>query len=172
MNNEDDKPDGPMDPAENDKPNESPTPPKSVGFCKPPESKRFKPGVCGNPKGRPKGSLNVAAAFMKALREKVVINEHGQRKTVTKLEAALKQLVNKGVSGDLRALAQLLALAQDAEAKQNALASQEPSRSEIDQEVIDGIMKRFLKPSEEDQESRPEEQQEAPEKINGDNERG
>jgi hypothetical protein len=32
----------------------------------------------------------------------VVINENGVRKTVTKLEAAIKQLMNKAASGDLR----------------------------------------------------------------------
>ena len=80
---------------------------KSVGYRNPPVGTRFKKGVSGNPKGRPKGSLNLAAMFTKTLRERVVINEHGRRRTVTKLEAALKQLVNKAASGDLRALAQL-----------------------------------------------------------------
>ncbi|HTV56705.1 MAG TPA: DUF5681 domain-containing protein, partial [Terriglobia bacterium] len=92
-----------MNPEDN-KPFEILEPITSVGYGKPPENTRFKKGVSGNPKGRPKGSLNVANAFAKALREKVVIVEHGQRKSVTKFEAALKQLVNKAASGDLRAL--------------------------------------------------------------------
>jgi hypothetical protein len=71
---------------------------RQVGYCHPPESARFTKGQSGNPKGRPKGSLNVATVFIKTLREKVVINENGQRKTVTKLEAAIKQLVNKAAS--------------------------------------------------------------------------
>ena len=117
----------------------------------PPEATRFKKGVSGNPKGRPRGSLNVATAFTKALREKVVINEHGQRKTITMLEAVLKQLVNKAASGDLRAVAQSVALARDAEAKQNMAGAQEPVISDLDQEVMDGILKRFLNPKEEGQ---------------------
>ena len=156
---------------DDEKPGEVYEPEKRVGYGAPPETTRFKKGVSGNPKGRPKGSLNVATAFMKALLEKVVINEHGRRKTVTKLEAALKQLVNKGASGDLRALAQLLALAQDAEAKQSTLGIQELGISELDQEVMDGILKRFLKANEEDQEQQPEERQETQEGNNGDNER-
>src|SRR6266481_1773471 len=150
-----------------DKPNEVPEPAKSVGYCTPPEATRFEKGVSGNPKGRPKGSLNVATVFTKTLRERVVISEHGQRKTVTKLEAALKQLVNKAASGDLRALAQLVALAQDAEAKQNVPGMQEPVISELDQEVMDGILKRFLSTKKEGQE-----QPELSEGKNGDNERG
>jgi hypothetical protein len=149
----------------NDDP-ESPRPTRSVGYGTPPEITRFKKGVSGNPKGRPKGSLNVATAFMKALREKVVINEHGQRKTITKLEAALKQLANKGASGDLRALTQLIALAQDAEAKQNVPGTQEIVTSEVDREVMEGILSRF---------GNATEQQETEENHNGnivDTERG
>lgn len=129
--------------TKNDKPQEVSKPAKLVGYGTPPEATRFKKGVSGNPKGRPKGSLNVATVFIKALREKVVIIENGQRKTVTKLEAALKQLVNKAASGDIRALRELLELARDAEAKQSASAVQNTMIEELDQEVIDGIMHRF-----------------------------
>jgi ribosomal protein S20 len=136
--------------TKDDKPNEVPESSKSGGYGKPPEATRFKKGSSGNPRGRPKGSLNVATMLLKTLREKVVINEHGQRKTITKLEAALKQLTNKAASGDIRALRQLLESARDAEAKQNAAAALNPVIEELDQEVIDGIMQRFN--SEEDQE--------------------
>jgi hypothetical protein len=119
-----------------------------VGFSRPPQATRFRKGVSGNPNGRPKGTLNVATAFMKALREKVVINEHGRRKTITKLEAAVKQLVNKAASGDLRALSQLVVLAQDAEAKQSIPTGQNLVTSEIDQEVMEGISNRFVNTAE------------------------
>lgn len=123
---------------------EMPVPATAVGFGRPPQSTRFKKGVSGNPKGRPKGSLNVATVFMRTLREKVVINEHGQRKTVTKLEAALKQLVNKAAGGDLRAIGQLRDLAREAEEKQNAAATQQgPAVDDLDQEVMFGILQRF-----------------------------
>jgi hypothetical protein len=120
-----------------------PEPASEVGYGRPPEATRFRKGTSGNPKGRPRGSLNVATLFMKTLRERVVINENGQRKTVTKLEAALKQLVNKSATGDLRALRQLVELARDAEAKQNTSGTQSPAIGKLDQEVIDGIVKRF-----------------------------
>jgi hypothetical protein len=143
MDNNSDKPDGTIDLLENGKPNEVPAPTEQVGFCRPPQATRFKKGVSGNPKGRPKHSLNVATAFIKASREKVIINEGGKRKTVTKLEAALKQLVNKAASGDTRALRQLVELAREAEAKQQASPGQEPVLTDLDQEVLEGILKRF-----------------------------
>jgi hypothetical protein len=126
-----------------DKADEIRYPDKSVGYRNPPVGTRFQKGVSGNPKGRPKGSLNMATAFMKTLRERVVINEHGRRRTVTKMEAALKQLVNKAASGDLRALAQLVDLSKDAEAKQLAQGMQQPVMTDSDQEVLDGVIKRF-----------------------------
>jgi hypothetical protein len=143
VNNHNDEADATIEPTESDRTGELPVATTPAGFRRPPEATRFKKGTSGNPQGRPKGRVNVATAFLKALREKVVINEHGQRKTITKLEAALKQLANKGASGDLRALAQLIALAQDAEAKQNMPGAQEQATSELDQEVMEGILKRF-----------------------------
>jgi hypothetical protein len=153
--------------GKDDRPDPLPTPKKPVGYGSPPEGSRFKKGISGNPKGRPKGSLNVATVFAKTLRERVVINEHGKRKTVTKLEAALKQLANKAASGDLRAFPQLVALARDIEAKQSMPGAQAPVLGELDLEVIDGIMKRYRK-EEEGQEQPPKIQEE----TNGNDERG
>jgi hypothetical protein len=127
-------------------------PENDIGYRKPPESTRFQKGVSGNPKGRPKGSLNVVTVFTKTLREKVVINEHGQRKTVTKFEAAVKQLVNKAASGDQRSIRLLLELARDAEAKQNTIGNQESVTSAVDQEIIDDILKRFTQSKNDDSE--------------------
>ena len=113
-----------------------------VGYGKPPKNTRFTKGVSGNPHGRPKGSRNVAAVFAKTLREKVVINEHGQRKTITKLEAAIKQFVNKAAGGDLRALQMLVNLSREAETKD--LSSPERSIfAEFDQRIMEGIVRRF-----------------------------
>jgi uncharacterized protein DUF5681 len=128
----------------------------SIGYRKPPVSTRFRPGVSGNPSGRPKGTLNVTTVLIKTVREKVVINESGQRKTVTKLEAALKQLVNKAASGELRALRQLLELAQDAESRQDSAAQRTSEPNDLDLEVMDGILKRFQSTPTQDPEEVPD----------------
>ena len=150
-----------------DAPGEIPKLQRSVGYGAPPMATRFKKGVSGNPKGRPKGSLNVTTLFIKALHEKVVIIENGKRKKVTNLEAVLKQLVKKAASGEPRAQRQLFELAKDAEAKQSAQGAQESILSEPDREVIAGIMKR-LQNTNGDQ----REQKEIQEGNNVNNERG
>lgn len=83
----------------------------SVGKGKPPQHTRFQKGQSGNPKGRLRGSKNVATLLAQVLRERVVITENGRRKTITKLEAMLKQLANKAASGDHRAIKLLISLA-------------------------------------------------------------
>jgi hypothetical protein len=80
-----------------------------VGYAKPPHKSRFKKGRSGNPAGRVKGSKNVSKLLLQALGEPVVVNENGERKRITKGEAIIKQLVNKGASGDARSIQLLLA---------------------------------------------------------------
>jgi len=116
---------------------------KQVGYRNPPEATRFKKGQSGNPKGRRKGSLNVATVFAQTLREKVVVNENGQRKTMTKFEAAIKQFVNKAASGDLRALQLLVSLSREAETRERQSLPNSSTLNESDQRVIEGILKRF-----------------------------
>jgi uncharacterized protein DUF5681 len=114
-----------------------------VGYGHPPERTRFKAGQSGNPRGRPKGTLNMATVLERALREKVVINEHGRRKTVTKLEAAIKQLTNRAASGELKALQLLAALVRSAEERASKVAPPSAALGESDEKVFLGILKRM-----------------------------
>ena len=79
-----------------------------VGYGKPPRHTRFKKGQSGNPKGRPQGAKNSATLLNEALSEPVVVIENGRRKTITKKQAILKQIVNKAASGDHRSIQLLL----------------------------------------------------------------
>ena len=75
-------------------------PPKyEVGYKKPPQSSRFKKGESGNPSGRPRGSKNLATLLEKELRQRVVVNENGRRRSITKQEAMVKHLVTKQYRG-------------------------------------------------------------------------
>ena len=114
-----------------------------VGYCHPPEHSRFQRGHSGNPYGRPKGTRNIGTVLERTLREKVVINENGRRKAVTKLEAAVKQVTNKAASGDLKALQLLAALVRSSEERENQTPSQVAAFDEADDKVVQGILKRI-----------------------------
>lgn len=115
----------------------------AVGYGKPPAHSQFKKGESGNYRGRPSGTLNFATVLLRTLREQVVINENGQRKTITKLEAALKQLANKAASGELRALQLLLALVRSAEEQSGVPESPKQPLEENDKKVMEEIVRRF-----------------------------
>jgi hypothetical protein len=71
---------------------------------------RFKKGQSGNPKGRPKASESFARLARRTCNERIVIKENGERRTIAKLQAAMKQLINKAASGDARAIREVFKL--------------------------------------------------------------
>ena len=90
---------------------------KRVGYKRPPEHQKWKKGQSGNPKGRPPGHRNLAAAITAVLNEPENVKVNGRERTVTKLEAVTRQLVDKAVQGDPRVMQQLLAEIHKNEAK-------------------------------------------------------
>jgi len=79
-----------------------------VGYKKPPVHSRFPKGKSGNPRGRPKGSTNYLTLLRRVLGQKVTVTEDGKRRKITKLEAAMTQLLNKAALGDTRATQAML----------------------------------------------------------------
>lgn len=116
--------------------------PYDVGYGKPPKHAQFKKGQSGNLKGRPKGTLNLATVLERTLREQVVINENGRRTVITKLEAAITQLVNKAASGDAHAMRYLCHLVISAE-ERSVVVEPITQFSDTDQKVMDNILRRF-----------------------------
>ena len=114
-----------------------------TGYGHPPVNTRFKKGQSGNPRGRPNGGRSLATILNRALRERVIINEGGRRKTVTKLEAAVKQVTNKAASGDPVAGRQLFTLIQIIEQQPQEASMAINSLDDTDQRVVTGMLKRL-----------------------------
>jgi hypothetical protein len=74
-----------------------------VGYKRPPREHQFPKGRSGNPKGRPKGALNIKTTLTAALQERVPVTENGRRTRKTKLDLWLIGLVNRAIKGDARA---------------------------------------------------------------------
>ncbi len=81
-----------------------------IGYKKPPKQAQFQPGQSGNPKGRPKGSKNLATDLQEELGQKVVITEANKKQTVTKQRAMLKTMFAKALKGDARSATVLINL--------------------------------------------------------------
>jgi hypothetical protein len=116
--------------------------PYEVGYAKPPKSGQFEKGSSGNPKGRPKGSKNLATVVLRESRQPVRMNgPHGSR-SVTKLEAAVMQLVNKAAQGDIRSQREFISLVRTSEEATNSGVSPHTSH-EMDQQVMQNMLRRM-----------------------------
>jgi len=83
-----------------------------VGYGRPPLANRYRLGQSGNPKGRPKGSNNFAATFHELCQKKINVKDGGVIKSMTRIEAAITQLLNMAALGDIKAMRELTRLSQ------------------------------------------------------------
>jgi hypothetical protein len=90
----------------------------SIGYGRPPQHTRFRPGQSGNPKGRPAnakrmvkdGDLHSMAGQLlwKILGKAIVLREGHRTMKVSKYEAIKRRFVAKAVTGEIRATTSLL----------------------------------------------------------------
>jgi hypothetical protein len=106
-----------------------------VGYRKPPKSSQFKKGVSGNPLGRRKKSADFGSKLLRECDQKLIINENGKRKVITKSEGVVKQLLNKSLSGhhpSTRLLIPLYLQELEKAAEQERNSPNNPNRKAID----------------------------------------
>ncbi len=82
-----------------------------VGFAKPPEHTRFKPGRSGNPRGRPKGSKNkppvlqgerMQAIILEEAYRTIRVQDAGRTVTLSMAEAIIRSLALAAAKGQQR----------------------------------------------------------------------
>lgn len=117
-----------------------------VGYKKPPKRSQFKPGESGNRKGRPKRETNVGSAIVRELAVKISVRENNVTKKLTKAQAMAKNVVQKAMSGDMKAVSQLVKL-MPKQFEVPASAEQGASAAEIssaEKEVLERFVARRL----------------------------
>ena len=72
-----------------------------VGPGRPPLHSRFKAGQSGNPRGRPKGSLNLATIVKNEGNKKIKVKEGGRERIVSKIAATAAQQWQKAMQGNV-----------------------------------------------------------------------
>jgi hypothetical protein len=113
-----------------------------VGYRRPPKETQFTKGQSGNPNGRPKGSKNLVTMFSAIALREITVTENGRAKTMTSIEAVLHRAMNLAMSGDMRAMRDVLrlyALSEEAASVQNA--SSIPGERET--AVFQSVLKRM-----------------------------
>ena len=81
-----------------------PTGDYEVGYGRPPKHTRFKKGVSGNPKGRPKGAKGMRTIVREVLTAKVSVRTPAGVKRISKMEAMVHKQAEIGFTGNLRAI--------------------------------------------------------------------
>ena len=107
---------------------------------------RFRKGVSGNPKGRPKGSSDMGSVIGRVLKVPVMITENGRQRKITKKEALALQLVNKALQGDAKSMQHTLSAMRFYDERTQAPAPPASwAFTEDDQKVIEQVVDRILK---------------------------
>ncbi len=114
-----------------------------VGPGRPPLHTRYEKGQSGNLGGC--SAKTLPALLADALSETVYVTTDGRRRTITKREAIVMQMVDKSASADLRATKMLIDMMKGAEHKAGVAAPPpEPRRmAEVDTEVVEQFVARL-----------------------------
>jgi hypothetical protein len=125
-----------------------------VGPGRPPLHSRFKAGQSGNPKGRPKGSLNLATIVKKEGNKKIKVKEGGRDRIVTKMAAAAAQQWQKAMQGNVSSAKLMFEQSAKADEAQSNAHTQ-VLIPKLDANAMRRIAERVLRNTEEDPRDEP-----------------
>jgi hypothetical protein len=131
---------------------------ENVGYKRPPENTRFKPGQSGNPKGRPQHLRNLKSDFLEELGEVIRIREGDRERKISKQRAVVKAFVAAAIS-NIRASTALVAFCSRAlgnEPEDHRSQSTAPDDLEIPTEFVNREVRRRAASGGGDNESQPE----------------
>jgi hypothetical protein len=83
----------------------------AVGYGQPPTETRFKPGLSGNPKGRPRGSKNLKGLIKQAMTAPIHIQEGQISRRVSKIEGVVLRQLQSALKGSDRAALAIIKMA-------------------------------------------------------------
>jgi Family of unknown function (DUF5681) len=115
-----------------------------VGYGRPPSASRFKPGISGNAKGRPKGSKNLKTLIRDAMTATISIQEGTKPKRVSRIEGVVMRQLQKALMGSDQAAMAVVKIAlqlgffEETEGNQVRLSAE-------DQRVLDQLLLRSRK---------------------------
>jgi hypothetical protein len=111
-----------------------------VGFGRPPKHGRFKPGLSGNPRGRPKRRPTFVDDFKAELREKLSVRENGRERKISKQRALIKALMALALKGNVRAMTAVIASARNFDPEKDD--QPQPTLDPIDLDLLENFIAR------------------------------
>jgi hypothetical protein len=91
-----------QDPSESDVAGDEGIGDYQIGYCNPPVEHRFPPGKSGNPRGRPKGRLNVKTELARIVSKRFTVRDGKRQHQLTLVGANVLAHGVKGAKGDVR----------------------------------------------------------------------
>ena len=98
-----------------------------VGYAKPPKAHQFKPGLSGNPRGRPQGAKGEDTIFRAVVNTKVPMSLRGRVRQVPLLEAVWMRIADDALKGNAKAATLLIN-------RSRSLDATAPTNPELDQD--------------------------------------
>jgi hypothetical protein len=118
------------------------------GYKRPPKATRFKSGVSGNPRGRPKGSRNLKTDLTTLLKKRITVREDGNVRRLSRQEAMLLGLFSKAVRGDVKATNSILAMCMKFDPP-HEMRDTPKTVSESDEAIVEDFLRRRAAETEE-----------------------
>lgn len=115
-----------------------------IGYKNPPPETRFKSGQSGNPKGRPRGSLNIHTIVEKEGNAKVDIKEGDKRIRATKREVIIKSVFNRAMAGDKNYIRICIELLKELDVSNELKGINTTEMNKNDREIFENFKKSLL----------------------------
>jgi hypothetical protein len=117
-----------------------------VGYGQPPLASRFKPGISGNTRGRPKGSKNLKTLIREAMTASISIQEGEKTRRVTKLEGVVLRQLQSALKGSDRAALAVIKMAHQLRFLEDSeSATVETALSAEEERILNELLARTLK---------------------------
>jgi hypothetical protein len=114
-----------------------------VGYSRPPTHSRWKSGTSGNPRGRPKKSKNMKTIARDTLNGSVVLNEGGNRRRISYLEAILRKQIESALKGNDKAAFVVIKICTHLGLLDEFEDKGEPQISKLEEEMLNEILEKF-----------------------------
>ena len=109
----------------------------------PPKHTQFRKGTSGNPRGRPKGSKNLATYLMEAARDQASATVDGRTRPISNLQATALQLARQSAGGNQVAMGRFLDWIDELETRAASVKPSQFPLSAPDIEVIRAVYERM-----------------------------